>query len=164
MTRLDADLIRRGLMLAPVPKTEGEEEEEDDEEEEVRPPSLAEKLRLLFDALYPDVSDLLTQSVWCASELVRFGGNFNKYVQSRDLVKQEGLVFRHLLRLILLCGEFMQVCPPQVSAADWQAELRDLAEQLTAACREVDPASTDEMIEQAHAADVVEGEAHPTSG
>ena len=42
--------------------------------------------------------------------------------------------------------------------AAWQAELRDLSEQLTASCREVDPASTDEMIEQAHAADVVEGE------
>jgi hypothetical protein len=37
--------------------------------------------------------------------------------------------------------------------------MRGLAEQLTASCRAVDPASTDEMIEKAHAADVVEGEA-----
>ena len=90
---------------------------------------------------------------------MRFGGNFNKFVQSRDLVKQEGIVFRHLLRLILLCGEFALVTPPDTTAADWQADLRDLAEQLTASCRDVDPASTDEVIEQAHAADVVEGEA-----
>jgi len=114
---------------------------------------------MLFDVTYPEVTDVHTQSVWAAGELLRFGGNFNKYVQSRDLVKQEGIVFRHLLRLILLLGEFAQVCPPDAVAADWQAELRDLSEQLTASCRAVDPASTDEMIEKAHAADVVEGEA-----
>src|SRR5207237_8656786 len=119
----------------------------------------ADKLRLLFDALYPEVDDVRTQSVWCAGELLRFGGNFNKYVQSRDLVKQEGIVFRHLLRLILLCGEFAQVCPPDTTAEAWQAALRDIGDQLTASCREVDPTSTDEMIEKAHAADVVEDEA-----
>ena len=36
--------------------------------------------------------------------------------KSRDLVKQEGIVFRHLLRLILLCGEFAQVSPPTRAA------------------------------------------------
>jgi superfamily II DNA/RNA helicase len=156
-TRLDAELIRRGLIAAPVPETDDDEEDADRWEE--RPPTLADKLRLLFDATYPDVTDVHTQSVWCAGELLRFGGNFNKYVQSRDLVKQEGIVFRHLLRMILLCGELAQVSPPDIDAGAWQAELRDVAEQLTASCREVDPASTDEMIEQAHAADVVEGEA-----
>jgi hypothetical protein len=153
--RLDAELIRRGLIAAPVPKTEDEEEEEEEEE---RPPTLAEKLRLLFDALYPEVTDVNTQSVWCANELLRYGGDFNKYVQTRDLVKQEGIVFRHLLRLILLCGEFAAVRPPEADPAEWQAELRDIADQLTACCRVVDPASTDEVIEMAHAADVVEGE------
>jgi superfamily II DNA/RNA helicase len=155
-TRLDGELIRRGLIVAPVPKNP--DEEEDDEEEEY-PPTFADKLRLLFDALYPDVGDVNTQSVWCAAELLRFGGNFNKYVQSRDLVKQEGIVFRHLLRLILLCGEFALITPPDSKPTEWQADLRDLSEQLTASCRAVDPASTDELIEQAHAADVVEGEA-----
>jgi superfamily II DNA/RNA helicase len=157
MTRLDADLIRRGLILAPVPPAEDEDEEEDEEEE--YPPTLADKLRLLFDALFPDVWDVRTQSVWCANELLQYGGNFNKFVQTRDLVKQEGIVFRHLLRLILLCGEFMQVCPPDSGPAEWQADLREVAEQLTASCRAIDPASTDETIELAHAADVVEGEA-----
>src|SRR5256885_11588605 len=114
---------------------------------------------MLFDATFPDVTDVHTQAVWAAGELLRFGGNFNKYVQSRDLVKQEGIVFRHLLRLILLCGEFAQVCPPDTTPEAWQADLRDIADQLTASCRAVDPASTDEVIELAHAADVVEGEA-----
>jgi hypothetical protein len=158
MTRLDPELIRRGLMLAPVPKS-ADEEEEDEEEEEERPPALAEKLRLLFDATHPHVADVSTQAVWAAGELLRYSGNFNLYVQTRDLVKQEGIVFRHLLRLILLCGEFAQVCPPETTPAEWQADLRDLSEQLTASCREVDPTSTDEAIQYAHAADVVEGEA-----
>jgi hypothetical protein len=156
MTRLDEELIRRGLMVAKPPPDPDAEEEEDEFEE--RPPTLAEKLRLLFDATYPDVTEVNTQSVWAAGELLAFGGNFNKYVQSRDLVKQEGIIFRHLLRLILLCGEFAQVTPADTTASEWQAELRDLAERLTASCREVDPASTDEVIELAHAADVVEGE------
>ena len=63
-TRLDADLIRRGLIIAPVPKVE--DEDEDDEEEEEYPPTLADKLRLLFDALHPNVADFHTQSVWAA--------------------------------------------------------------------------------------------------
>jgi superfamily II DNA/RNA helicase len=157
-TRLDAELIRRGLMLAPVPASE-DEEEVDDEPDWERPPVLADKLRLLFDATHPDAGDLVTQPVWAAGELLRHGGNFNLYVRTRDLVKQEGIVFRHILRLILLCGEFAQVTPPETTTAAWQADLSDLADQLTASCRAVDPASTDEMIQMAKAAaDVVEGE------
>ncbi len=159
--RLDEELIRRGLMIAKPEPQPGEEEEEDDypwRDDEPRPPTLAEKLRLLFDAIHPDVTDVNTQSVWAAAELLRFEGNFNKYVQSRDLVKQEGIIFRHLLRLILLLGEFAQVCPAGIAQETWQADLRDLSERLTASCRAVDPASTEETIEKAHAADVVEGE------
>jgi superfamily II DNA/RNA helicase len=159
-TRLDNELIQRGLLAAPLPPPADDEEEEEDEDEPwERPPTLAEKLRLLFDARYPEVADVSTTAVWAAGELLRFGGNFNLYVRTRDLIKQEGIIFRHLLRLILLCGEFSQVCPPDTTLADWQADLRELSEQLTASCRAVDPASTDEIIQQAHAADVVEGEA-----
>jgi superfamily II DNA/RNA helicase len=155
-SRLDEELIRRGLIIAKTPRLPDEEDEEEEEEE--YPPTFSDKLRLLFDALYPEVGDLQTQSVWCAAELLNFGGNFNKYVSSRDLVKQEGIVFRHLLRLILLCSEFATVCPPDAVPDEWQAFLREIAERLTASCREIDPTSTDETIELAHAADVVEGE------
>ncbi len=156
-TRLDEDLIRRGLILAPVIKEETDEEDEDEEDQE-RPPTLADKLRLLFDALHPDVHDVNTLPVWAAGELLNFAGNFNLYVRTRDLIKQEGIIFRHLLRLILLCGEFAQVCPVETTREEWQADLRGLADKLTESCRAVDPASTDEVIESAHAADVVEGE------
>src|SRR5262249_45372829 len=104
------------------------------------------------------VLDLETESVWCAGELLRFNGNFNLYVKSRDLVKQEGIIFRHLLRSILLCGEFSQIAPPEVEAVEWQKEVAGNGQGLTTSCRAVDPASTEEMIEMAHAADVVEGE------
>ncbi len=61
-------------------------------------------------------TDVETQSVWAAGELLGFGGNFNNYVKARDLIKQEGIIFRHLLRLILLCEEFAAVCPADITA------------------------------------------------
>jgi superfamily II DNA/RNA helicase len=158
-TRLDQELVRRGLVAAHLVGPPSEEEEVDEEEEQEFPPTLADKLWLYFEALYPEVTDIRTQSVWCAGELLKeFNGNFGKFVQSRDLAKQEGIVFRHLLRLILLCGEFAQITPPDTTSEDWLAELRDIASQLTQACREIDPTSTDMMIEQAGAVDVVEPE------
>jgi superfamily II DNA/RNA helicase len=155
-TRLDPELIGRGLIAAPLPPSEEEDEEEGGWEE--RPPTLADKMRMWFDALHPNVEDVSTTAVWAAGELLQFGGNFNLFVRAKDLTKQEGIIFRHLLRLILLCGEFAQVTPPDTTQQEWQADLRELMDRLTASCREVDPTSTDQMIELAHAADVVEGE------
>ncbi|MEX2121615.1 MAG: DEAD/DEAH box helicase [Pirellulales bacterium] len=160
--RLDSELVRRGLIAAVRPPDADEEDWAEDDrrgEDFERPPLLAEKLRLLFDAQLPGVDDVYTQAVWAAGELLTFGGNFNNFIRARDLTKQEGLIFRHLLRLILLCEEFSAVCPAHTSADEWRSWLADLAEQLTASCRQVDPASTEEAIQHAHAADVVEGEA-----
>lgn len=163
-TRLDPELIQRGLIAAPLAARHEEDEFEDEDDGgdfwQERPPCLADKLRLLFEAWYPDVDDVNTEAVWSAGELLRYGGDFIKYVTTNNLSKQEGIIFRHLLRLILLLGEFAKLTPPGVSPESWQAELRDLAERFTASCRAVDPTSTDELIEQAQAADVVEGEAH----
>lgn len=157
---LDPDLVARGLLSAKIllPPAEQEEETDAGEEEPERPLRLAEKLLLLFEAKHPTVTDVQAQPVWCAAELLRFGGDFHKYVKARDLAKQEGLVFRHCLRLALLLGEFMEVCPAELEPGAWKAELRELADRLTATCRAVDPESTDEVVTLAHAADVVEGE------
>jgi hypothetical protein len=157
-TRLDPDLQQRGLIAVKVPPPAGEEEEEEDDGWEDRPPSLAEKLFMLFEALYPEVTDVTVQAVWSAAELLRFNGDFNTYVRNRDLSKQEGIIFRHMLRLILLCDEFSQLTPPDTTPEEWIGWLRDLEARLTAACRKVDPTSTDQIIQSAHAADVVEGE------
>jgi hypothetical protein len=159
--KVDPELIARGLMAAQPPKAEGEDEEDEWVPWDERPPVLAEKLRLLFDARYPEVGDFQTQAVWAAGDLLfGFGGNFNTYVTTKDLTKQEGLIFRHCLRLILLLEEFEQLTPPGVEPAVWQGELKELADRLAEACRSVDPTSTDATIKQAHAADVVEGEEH----
>jgi hypothetical protein len=159
LTRLDPELTQRGLIVAKPPKEEGaEEEEEEFVPWEERPPLFAEKLRLLFEALYPEVDDLHADAVWAAGELLRFGGDFNAYVKQRDLTKQEGIIFRHLLRLILLCAEFAELTPPDTTEDEWRGWLREVELKLTAACRKVDPTSTDMMIQSAKAADVVEGE------
>jgi superfamily II DNA/RNA helicase len=159
--KLDPELIARGLIVAKPPPEEGEEpEEEEFIPWDERPPVFADKLRLLFDALHPDVTDVTTTAVWAAGEVLRFGGDFNGFVTSKDLAKQEGLIFRHLLRMILLLEEFAQLTPPGVEPAAWRADLTKISDVLTAACRSVDPRSTDETIVKAHAADVVEGEEH----
>jgi superfamily II DNA/RNA helicase len=164
-TRLDNELVQRGLIAAQPPPSEDEEEDDEDDRFRERPPSLSEKLFLLYEALYPDAADFQVQPVWAANALLRdFAGNFNLYVKSRDLTKQEGLIFRHLLRLILLCGEFAQVTPADTTPEEWRVDLRDIAERLTESCRAVDPNSTDAAIEHAHDADVVEGEAAADTG
>jgi len=157
---LDPELIARGLMIAKVPPAEGEENTDDDYVPwDERPPVFAEKLRLLFDATHPDITDVITQPVWAAAEVLEFNGNFNTYITSKDLTKQEGIIFRHLLRFILLLEEFQQLTPAGVDPVAWQTELKTIAEILTETCRTVDPTSTEETIKKAHAvADVVAGE------
>ena len=110
--------------------------------------TLAEKLRRLFDYDFPGVHDLRTSPVWAAGELLQFGGDFNKYVTSKSLQKQEGMVFRHVLRLILLVNEFVQLCPPDTTEEEWRGDLTDVAARLTESCRQVDPNSTDKALEE----------------
>jgi superfamily II DNA/RNA helicase len=165
-TRLDPELVRRGLVRASLLSENEEPEPERGRwswEERERMPALAEKLLMYFEATHPEVHDVNISPVWVAGELLRFGDDFDLYVRSRDLVKQEGIIFRHLLRLILLCGEFQQVCPADVSPEEWQEELRTLADQLTASCRRIDPTSTDEMISMASAAADFVGESKSLS-
>jgi hypothetical protein len=155
-TRLDVELLRLGL-ATPQQLGQASDEDEDDadrrrgffEDEPVWVLTLAEKLRLLFDHDFPSVHGVFTQPVWVAGELLEFGGDFNKYVTSHQLQKQEGVIFRHLLRLLLLIGEFRQICPPDITDEAWQAELTDLTSRLAECCRRVDPTSTDKALEEA---------------
>jgi len=155
-TRLDDQLLRLGLVtseqLAAPPKNEEDDRRRLFQEERTWVLTLAEKLRLQFDYDFPGVHDVRTQPVWAAGELLQFGGDFNKYITSKRLQKQEGVIFRHLLRLILLVGELTQLCPPEVSEDVWRSDLTDIAQRLAASCREVDPSSTEKALEQAQAA------------
>ncbi|MHB1035997.1 MAG: DEAD/DEAH box helicase [Pirellulales bacterium] len=159
-TRLNEQLLRLGLVtaeeLAPQPESEEDRHERFFDEERKWILTLADKLRKLFDYEAPGVHDLRTNSVWAAGELLEFGGDFNQYVTSKTLQKQEGIVFRHLLRLILLLGEFVQLTPPDATADEWRADLEDIAARLTESCRKVDPTSTEKALEQVAAETAVE--------
>jgi len=145
--RLDMQLIQRGVLTA----DELYPTWDDDIPFEDRrwAPKFAEKLRMLFDTEFPGVTDLRTRPVWVAGDLLQQGGDFNKYVTAGALTKQEGVIFRHLLRLILLCGEFEQVCPTETDAQEWREFLQELAERLTLTCTAVDPDSTHKAIDSA---------------
>ncbi len=152
--RLDPHLLQLGL-VTPEELSAAARDEEDcdrrrfDDEQRKWVLTLAEKLRRLFDYDFPGVHDLRTSPVWAAGELLQFGGDFNKYVTSKSLQKQEGVVFRHVLRLILLVGEFVQLCPPDAAEPEWRGDLDDIAARLTESCRRVDPACTDKALEEA---------------
>lgn len=155
-TRLDVHLLQLGLVTAE--QLGAVEQEEPDrrrafyEEERVRVLTLADKLRMWFDYDFPGVHDLRTRGVWAAGELLEYGGDFNKYITSKGLQKQEGVIFRHLLRLILLLGEVTQLCPPELTPEQWTEEMGAVRDRLTETCHTVDPQSTDETLQQAQAA------------
>jgi hypothetical protein len=156
---VDGELLSRGLITAQeLDPSKFEDEKPGMFRERRFAVPLADKLRLLFHSDYPDVRDLRITPSWVVGDLLNFSGDFNKYVSGRDLSKQEGLIFRHLLRMILLCEEFAQVAPPNVEPADWQRWLKELGDGLTTTCRVVDPESTDKALESMQGPDVVAGE------
>jgi len=149
-------------LIAAPPSADGDDEEEGGPWEprsfNVRRPG--REVAVAVRATYPSITDVETQSVWSVGELLQFNGQFNSYIKAQDLTKQGGSSFATFLRFILLCEEFSQVCPAGIDPAAWQAELRGMSDLVTASCRTVDPTSTDEVIQLAHAGDVVEGDAH----
>jgi superfamily II DNA/RNA helicase len=112
------------------------------------PVPLAQKMRMLFESEIDHAGGLFVTPVWAVGDLLAHGGDFDKFVRSRDLVKQEGILFKHLLRMILLCGEFAQLTPHGITPDAWKSLLNGVSEVLTTACRTVDPQSTDEMLEE----------------
>jgi hypothetical protein len=158
-TRLDVQLLKLGLVTLEQLGAAEEDEDEDEprrrqgdgifEEDRVWVLTLAEKLRLLFDHDFPGVHDVRVTPVWAAGELLDFGGDFNNFITSNALQKQEGVIFRHLLRMILLIAEFQQLCPPDTTEEEWRDDLQDISDRLAACCRTIDPTSTDKALEQA---------------
>lgn len=166
VTRLDPLLLELGLALPEQLTGRRDDEDEEEREErrrrqrrgfvEDRPRvfTLAEKLELLFRYDFPDVWDLKITPVWVAGEILEYGGDFNKYVTSKSLQKQEGIIFRHLLRLILLLGEFKQLCPVELQPEQWQGQLEELIARVSECCRRVDPTSTEKALEQSETEDI----------
>lgn len=154
--RLDDELLSNGLatMEELVMPSEEEEERKREErrrfggylEERVYTLAFADKLRRLFDFRYPGVA-LRLLPVWAAGDLLLdYKGDFNKFIVSNTLQKQEGVVFRHLLRLILLVEEFIPLVPTDGDPREWRDDLTDVYNQLVECCRRVDPSSVEETL------------------
>ena len=108
---------------------------------------------MVFESEVDHAGGLFVTPVWAIGDLLERGGDFDAFVRSRDIVKQEGILFKHALRMILLCGEFAQLTPKNADALTWRAKLEVIAATLTAACRKVDPQSTDELLQELEDAD-----------
>jgi len=119
--------------------------------------SLGEKVRRLFDYDIPRVHDVYTRDVWVVGELLEFNGDFNKYILAKGFQRQEGILFRHVLRFVLLCGEFASIPPSTTTPETWEHVWDDLVNQLTECCRVVDPQSTDELLEAGRADRLIAG-------
>jgi superfamily II DNA/RNA helicase len=155
LDRLNHQLLELGLAGAEEIGGVAEEENESEEfrpdgrylEPPPRPLTVAQKLKRLFDYDFPKVHDVYCRPVWVAGEVLQFG-HFNKYITARSLQKQEGMIFRHLLRLILLLDEMANIPPVESTPETWEDQLDVLIDRLTEICRAVDPSSTDEMLQQ----------------
>jgi superfamily II DNA/RNA helicase len=157
-TRLDPQLLQLGLATAEElgAKSDDEEEEVVDrgfgrvmfDEPRVWPLTIGEKILRMFRHEFPRVHNVDVRPVWIVGELLEFGGDFNKYVTARKLQKEEGILFRHCLRMILLLDEMANIPPLESTVESWEDPLDDLAEILTKACQAVDPQSTDEILAQ----------------
>lgn len=112
------------------------------------PIPLAQKVRMLFESEIDHAGGLFVTPVWAIGDLLERGGNFDAFVRTRDLTKQEGILFKHALRMILLASEFAQLTPREMEPELWRTKLFGIADVLTAACRAVDPQSTDELLEE----------------
>lgn len=144
---LDPLLIQMGLIGSGV--KQGSEADEDSphyyekadwyaDDEEERPPTFPEKLQMVFEAKLASPEFVFMQPKWVAGGIFDFNDDFYKYVGARDLTKNEGLILRHLLRLVILAGEF------QVATED--PEYTELAERVTRVCQTVDARYTDKFL------------------
>ncbi|MGB1707575.1 MAG: helicase-related protein, partial [Rubripirellula sp.] len=158
-SRLDPQLLQLGLATAEELGAKADEEEEEEvvdrgfgrvmfQEPRVWPLTIGEKILRMFRHEFPRVHNVNVRPVWIVGELMEFGGDFNKYVTARKLQKEEGILFRHCLRMILLLDEMANVPPLETTVETWENPLDDLADQLTATCRSIDPQSTDEILTQ----------------
>ena len=176
-SRLDPQLLQLGLATAEELGAKAEEDNEETfedrgfgrvmfQEPKVWPLTIGEKILRLFRNEYPRVHDVRVRPVWIVGELLEFGGDFNRYVTAKKLQKEEGILFRHCLRMILLLDEMANVPPLETTVETWEKPLDDLAAQLTEACRKVDPQSTDEVLLQPDSEDdalVVPGRRNPNA-
>jgi superfamily II DNA/RNA helicase len=142
---LEPKLIQMGLALArpeggisAVCEDEGADywEEKDDSP---KPLTLPEMLKILFDARLSTPEAVFVQSKCVAGAIFELNCDFYKFIRARDLIKNEGLILRHLLRLIILAAEFRTL---SVGDPDYER----IGELATRICQKVDTRYTDRFL------------------
>ena len=138
-------LIQLGIALASEEGGVVQAEEEEyvdnwEEPEEKRPMRLPEMLKAWFDATLASPEDVMVRPIWIAGGVFDLECDFYKYVKARNLLKNEGLVLRHLLRLVILAGEFSE-------RSGHDPEYEAIGENATRACQSVDPRYTERFLE-----------------
>lgn len=104
-------------------------------------PNLPEMLHILFDAGLESPEDIFVQPKWIAGGIFGAADDFYKFAGARDLFKNEGLLLRHLLRLVILAGEFHM-------HTGEDPEYTQIADRATAICAQIDAAYTDHFLTQ----------------
>ena len=107
-------------------------------EEEERPPTFSEMLKIAFESELATPEDLRVQPKWIVGGLFESRSEFYKFTGSRSLQKNEGIVFRHLLRFVILANEFLTLTD--------DPHYESMVERATEACDHVDPAYTEKYL------------------
>ncbi|MCK4660048.1 MAG: DEAD/DEAH box helicase [Phycisphaerae bacterium] len=146
---LQPALISMGVVLAKpdgslVGASDDEHKDYWEEPDEPRLPTFPEMLQILFESRLAVPDRFFVQPKWVAGAAFQMECDFYKLVGACNLAKQEGLVLRHLLRLVILAGEFYI----QTEDPDYQT----LGERATRICHHVDPRYTDRFLAEAEEA------------
>jgi hypothetical protein len=137
-------MIQMGVVLAqPSGESEFERRFGDDPyaEEEELPPTFPEMLKIAFEARLAAPEPVSVQPKWIAGGAFQMDCEFFKFARSANLIKQEGIVLRHLLRLVILAGEFFVLTD--------DPDYEQIGELSTRCCRRVDPRYTDRFLADA---------------
>ena len=141
---LEPEMIAMGRVLSNADgKLIGVRDEDEPEDylmepEEKRPPTFPEMLMIVFESKLAVPDRFFVQPKWIAGAAFQLDHDFYKLVISRNLIKQEGLILRHLLRLVILAGEFHTITE--------DLEYEAIGERVTRICHQVDPRYTDRFL------------------
>ncbi len=154
LEQLHPRLLRLGLATVEELVGRPPADEEDDaprvwtEEPPAKIISLPHKIQRLFQYDNPGIDDVKVKPVWVIGRLREFNWNFNNYITSYKLQKQEGMIFRHMLRGILLFEEVAEVGPRECDYYEWSDFWYGLADDMIDCCQQIDAASTEEILSE----------------
>ncbi len=136
-------MVQMGVKLA-RPQAEPEYDPRDrmfPDDEEEKPPTFPEMLKIAFDARLAAPEAVRVQPKWIAGGAFEMNCEFFKFARAVNLIKQEGILLRHLLRLVILASEFYVLTE--------DPDYERMSELATQTCRRVDERYTDRFLEEA---------------